>query len=1774
MKKILVILFSVFIIGVLSACDGTLTLPTNVTLPTDVTLPTNEETTVLQNTSIEQTTDIDHSTMEPTTLDDTSLVTTDHQTTGVQTTSVPTTVEPTTEEPTTQTPTTIVTTGVGEESFRVFYYNSGAWLDVYAFVWDEYDGMLFGEFPGSMAIREGDSDWWYIDLDTTLDLEQIDIVFNNGIVEDTLQSLDVFLEVATDTYVTITGETFDSKTMAENSLMYSKIWFYNSEEWEDVYGYAWIGYSELFGNWPGTIALVDGENEGWYYIEVPFDLDRFGVNVVFSNNAGEKTADTLIQSSRDVYLSLDGAFNDMDMAEESMDRTTIWFYNSERWDQVYAYATDEDGTELLGAEPGLEAIQDGDGLWCFVNVPVDASKAALTIKFSNGSDALSTVIDSITNIYFAMDGFLYASKQAAVDAMSPNVVSTRVYFLNDHDWSNVYGYVYGSQGEVLGVWPGTMAQQVPDSDWWLIDVPIDASINPFDIIFNNNMQDESGKANINTVLNQYVTFVGLTYETMNAAELAVQTTGYIYFLNTEGWDSVNAYVYGDSGTVFGVWPGRVMEVDPDEEGWMRIEIPSSLDMRSMNIIFNDGHQDQTQTIYLDSMSASYIISYGDAYESASAAQDAYDNYETSTTVYYYNTGGWDSVYAYVIGFEDFEPFGEQPGMLANLVEGEDNWWMVNVPIDIDSQTFDIYFSNGLVGTSGSSIDGTSGLYINMYGEIFETMDETIASIDPTGTSKVYFYNSGGWDQVYAYAFNLEGQLLLNVWPGDMAVQEDDEDWWHIVVPVNVMDENFTIVFSDGEYQTPDVYIFDHSNVFVSLEGNIYPSKEALMMDYLPEETRVYFYNSDGWDQVYIYAIDNLDRDIFGSMPGALMLEDDEEGWFMIQVPMVEDRVSATVVFSNGDDLTTGPIFMDETVMPYVSVDGLTHASQFLAEAHINNLPTTTLYFHNYLMWDDVYGFALDAFGDPLMMWPGIKAIEDPDDSEFLMVELPIDPSKNPFYIYFNPRSQAHSGQAYIYNSTDIYISFSGEVYASKEAVLSSYDHLTRVYFYNSQDWTSTHAYAFGMSGTILGSWPGALMTGQDDGWLYVDVPVDLGERAFSLVFTNGEDDQTPDMVFDTLGLVYANINGQIFDNQDDAVNDLTGLIDSTFIYFYNSDSWLDVYAYAYSDSQSFFGSLPGILASADLNNEGWYYIEVPVNIGDEPVTVLFNDNQGASTIELLVDQNDLVFVTVDGGLYGSMLEAENAMTSGDLTRIYFYNNLGWSQVLAYVYIGESFMTGEWPGVQAKQDLESQDLWYIDVPLDPYEAAFYIIFNDGYSQAGNALISDDVNVYVPIIGQAYDSVSSLMDALAVTETVYFYNSDNWMNVYAYVYGVAGNFQGGWPGDEMVDEGEGWYSTQVPLAALNSNFEIIFTNNQGQETPSAFISSISGRYITIDGSAYMSKEDAQASILPEETMPIYFYNTDGWDHVYILAYAENGSPLTSAYPGNIGVSVDEQGVWWAFDIPVNNNNGQIRVQFNNGYDTPTMNAYILDDQLIYFTMDGGAFASFLSAEENFNPITDYTTIYYYNTDQWDTVYAYAFNEGGIYLGEWHGQAMTPSEDETGWWSIELPVSLTEGVYVVFNDFDSLQTQDIFFTETSGTYANASGGPFVDQASAEANLESVTRIYFYNPETLGWTPRAHLWDYIGDNNELDQTWPGEYLIQDSSQPDWWYVDLSTTTASFKLIISNDGLDQTKDLLVFSYDEVYVSLGDYDNLESKYDAHVLPFDGFTIATEEPQTE
>jgi hypothetical protein len=200
------------------------------------------------------------------------------------------------------------------ETFRVHFYNSDNWNAVYVYMWRETpkgDQQIGVAWPGVKITQEGDSNWWYIDLDLEIGDH---VIFNSA--NQKPQAPDLVISEKTEMFVckiankeSNTLILYENKEAVEEAISLlepidpntkSRIWFYNSQGWPKVYIYAYGGSfeNEATGPWPGKLAIRD-EKTHWYYFDVNSALP---IHVIFSDGSDQNKSEAYVTNK--IYMTI------------------------------------------------------------------------------------------------------------------------------------------------------------------------------------------------------------------------------------------------------------------------------------------------------------------------------------------------------------------------------------------------------------------------------------------------------------------------------------------------------------------------------------------------------------------------------------------------------------------------------------------------------------------------------------------------------------------------------------------------------------------------------------------------------------------------------------------------------------------------------------------------------------------------------------------------------------------------------------------------------------------------------------------------------------------------------------------------------------------------------------------------------------------------------------------------------------------------------------------------------------------------------------------------------------------------------------------------------------------------------------------------------------------------------------------------------------------------------------------------------------------------------
>lgn len=435
-------------------------------------------------------------------------------------------------------------------------------------------------------------------------------------------------------------------------------------------------------------------------------------------------------------------------AAENM--TTVYFLNSAKWDEVGAYVYNSTPTEALGswgisfAESASELGED----WMKAEVPAQAPFNIIFYNKAADAERAELQIPSEEQIYVTVASVAYASQADAENAM--NAAPTTIYFLNwDGEkaaFETPYAYVYGDEsGETNGTWPGAAAEKATalGENWWKVEVPANASMTPFNVIFSDNGADQIADVAVTNYTDNFITASGdaSVYGDMvsAAASAGITYDTEVYYLNSEGWENIGTYVYGEPGEALGAWPGK--DAEPAEElgeHWVKMTVPA---LTPFSIIFfNKDADGQRAELLIPSEHQIYVAGCRDdgnvsAFAAPEEAELAMNMGDTSrmTTVYFYNSRGWGDMYGYVYREEGGEAItvgSSWPGNVAEPAsEIGENWRKLLVPrLASEENPFYVTFTDGMNRTQGDvTIDDMDNVYVIASGEAFSSAEEAEAA---------------------------------------------------------------------------------------------------------------------------------------------------------------------------------------------------------------------------------------------------------------------------------------------------------------------------------------------------------------------------------------------------------------------------------------------------------------------------------------------------------------------------------------------------------------------------------------------------------------------------------------------------------------------------------------------------------------------------------------------------------------------------------------------------------------------------------------------------------------------------------------------------------------------------------------------------------------------------------------------------------------------------------------------------------------------------------------
>lgn len=493
----------------------------------------------------------------------------------------------------------------------------------------------------------------------------------------------------------------------------------------------------IFGVYLDPNDFVEGTSLGdgfWFYsANSGLSLTTKKELATFTSNAGAGQRTSIVVSQWGEPVS-----NEVETLPEHSGTIRVYVDNQIGWETVrlYMYGTENNlGGGWPGAEvTGTETISGVDYLYFeYAVADVEGKEEHLIFNDGNGTQIPGDQEPVITFSADVVDYFfkVFGEKQCeAIDNPIKPVItmpehdnSVRVYIDNQSGWEAVMLYMYGTENNLGGGWPGAAAtgtETIGDVDYIYFEYAIaDVDGKEEHLIFNdgNGTQIAKEQEPIITFSADVVDYAFLlnadlqciaidptdrsadevpapetpeTPETPEEPETPAEPVAVTFFIqNNTGYAATYIYAWGAS-EVFGSWPGTQLEnfVTLGGVPYARIDVEAEAYELGYNPIMNNNNGTQYDCPAVTSARYNFIIA-GETAAELGAAPDV--------KIYVDDQTGWEAIALYSWG--DGEAFGGWPGgtYATETVDGKE-YKVFTVPAASFGGSCNLIFNNNGGGT--------------------------------------------------------------------------------------------------------------------------------------------------------------------------------------------------------------------------------------------------------------------------------------------------------------------------------------------------------------------------------------------------------------------------------------------------------------------------------------------------------------------------------------------------------------------------------------------------------------------------------------------------------------------------------------------------------------------------------------------------------------------------------------------------------------------------------------------------------------------------------------------------------------------------------------------------------------------------------------------------------------------------------------------------------------------------------------------------------------------
>ena len=661
----------------------------------------------------------------------------------------------------------------------VYFNNIDDWSEVRAYYWSMTDATMV-KWPGySMMPTDADDTVYKI----TLPADAEYVIFNDG---SGTQTMDL---------------TVPANNMIYNPSGFNKGWsVYNpgkttlsfdntSSKWEKVYIYYWSELEKEMVEWPGE-EMTAGTDER-YTAAIPSNATK----VLFNNGDRLQTADLDILKNGDIYVYGQGWAS----SEDGEPVRTVYFQNTDKWENLHVYYWDEINGRNLAAWPGTSMIlRDREADIYKASIPVTATHVIFNNGEGGGKQTLNLELTEEMNL-FVYD--TVAANGWTVYGEAPETPTFKtIYLINSKNWPAPYAYYWSAANDKMVVWPGERMTFV-EGNRYSVNVPLDAT----HIIFSNNRADQTADLELITGKDQY----NLSTESWSDSGVVQEEIKprSIYYSNANNWSRIYIYYWSDSNDKMVEWPGVEMTVV--EGGIYTANIPDS----AQYIIFNNGkvgEGNQTGDLTLPTGEANF-------YSVPATACGSWQTYEPQRVLYFdAGNAGWTNVNAYC--WSESGEVARWPGTPMQYVKG--TLYKIAVPETAEKVIF-----NNDAGAQTADLTLTE-LY-DKYS--FNTGEWSVH------TRTIYFEGSGTGSVRLHYSNDADPKVERVI------MTRIKNSIYSCAIPV----DSKYVIFEDGLNKVGPIILSD--------DHDYYTAKGRSVFDPVADYRRVvYFENTRDWSDVYVH----------------------------------------------------------------------------------------------------------------------------------------------------------------------------------------------------------------------------------------------------------------------------------------------------------------------------------------------------------------------------------------------------------------------------------------------------------------------------------------------------------------------------------------------------------------------------------------------------------------------------------------------------------------------------------------------------------------------------------------------------------------------------------------------------------------------------------------------------------------------------------------------------------------------------------------------------------